>query len=285
MLTHNIDIADKLVNGSIGTIKKLHFNPDYPLLGVIFLKLDDPKAGNKLKDSRYRGELKECVPISPIVTPFSYTKGKTVLTVQRKQFPGILCHAMTIHKSQGSTLEYMRGDLDRISYKKKLSGKACKTIPVNQGLVYTMLSRAKSRDKIQVLNFEPELIRVNENALVEMNRMRDESTFSWKHPLMEMTGSKMCLFNIRSWHAHIEHFLSDKVYTKCGNVFCFTETHVNDRPLNHIDKYEVGWNDIHKRTEHGLDICYKSNKVKIIQEFQTITALEILPILMEVENE
>ena len=104
MLTDNISVADRLINGSIGTIRYLHFNPNYPLLGEIYVKFDDPKAGNSLKDNRLRGELKECVPIRAIVKTFPFTKGKTNVTVQRKQFPGILGHAITVHKSQGSTL-------------------------------------------------------------------------------------------------------------------------------------------------------------------------------------
>ena len=46
MLTDNINLANKLINGSIGTIKKLHFNPNYPLHGIIYVKFDNPNAEN-----------------------------------------------------------------------------------------------------------------------------------------------------------------------------------------------------------------------------------------------
>ena len=254
------------------------------LLGKIYVKFDDPKAGNDYKDRRLRGELKECVPISATSKSFPFTKGKTTITAQRKQFPAILGHAITVHKSQGSTLEYMKGDLDRTTGKQSQTGKEYK-VPICQGQLYTLLSRAKSRDKLQLLKFEPGHIKVNVPALEEMDRMREESVFSWQHPLMEMNGSKMCLFNIVSWNAHIEHFLTDKVYSKCCSLFCLTETHVNDGCLNHMEKYEEDWTDIHKRTDHGLAICYNASKVAIIQEFQTTNVLEILPVLIEIENE
>ena len=111
-----------------------------------------------------------------------------MINVQRKQYPGILGHAITVHKSQGSTLEYMKGDLDRTTqnksaYKKKSAYK----IPICQGQLYTLLSRAKCRDKVQLLNFEPDHIKVNKPALEEMNRMRNDSIFPWEHPLMKMT--------------------------------------------------------------------------------------------------
>ena len=82
------------------------------------MKFDDPKAGNSFKNRRLCGELKECVPISATSKSFPFTKGKTTITAQRKQFPVILGHAITVHKSQGSTLEYMKGDLDRRTEKK-----------------------------------------------------------------------------------------------------------------------------------------------------------------------
>ena len=35
-----------------------------PLCSTIYVKFDDSKAGNPLKDRRLPGELKECVPIT-----------------------------------------------------------------------------------------------------------------------------------------------------------------------------------------------------------------------------
>ena len=43
----------------------------------------------------------------------------------------------------------------------------------------TLLSHTKSRDKVLLLNFDPEHIKVNESALKEMVRMRQKSVFSW----------------------------------------------------------------------------------------------------------
>ena len=44
---------------------------------------------------------------------------------------------------------------------------------------YTLLSRAKNHDKILLLNFDPEYIKVNESGLKEMVEIRQESVFSW----------------------------------------------------------------------------------------------------------
>jgi len=128
---------------------------------------------------------------------------------------------------------------------------------------------------------------VNLSALEEMNRMRKDALFEWIHPLIEMTGSNICLFNIRSWNAHIEHFLSDKIYLDYCDIFCFTETHLNavDSRRFGINQYAQGWCDVHKNTDHGLSICYNSNKVKVIEEFQIESSLEMLPVLIEARGE
>ena len=81
------------------------------------------------------------------------------------------------------------------------------------GQFYTLLSYAKSRDKVLLLNFVPEDIKVNELDLDEMVWMRNTSIFSWQHPLIKMNGISMCLFNRRSWNVYLEHFISDKIYS------------------------------------------------------------------------
>ena len=99
MLTDNISVSDRLINGSIGTVKHLH-KRSKPLCSTIYVKFDDPKAGNSMKDRRLRGELKECVPITATAKRFPLKKGKSTVIAERKQFPLILGHAITLHKSQ-----------------------------------------------------------------------------------------------------------------------------------------------------------------------------------------
>ena len=49
-------------------------------------------------------------------------------------------------------------------------------------------------------------------------------------------------------------------------------------------QYVEGWTDIHKKTDHGLAICYNASKVSIIHEFQTSNSLKILAVLIEIEK-
>ena len=122
MLTDNISVSDRLINRSIGTVKHLD-RRSKPLCSTIYVKFDDPKAGNSMKDRRLRGELNECVPITARAKKFPLKKGKSTVIAERKQFPLILGHAITAHKSQGSTLAYMQGDLNRSAGKKTVTGR------------------------------------------------------------------------------------------------------------------------------------------------------------------
>ena len=61
--------------------------------------------------------LNECVPVVARTKRFPLRKGKSTVIAERKQFPLILDHVITVHKSQGSTLAYMQGDLSKTARK------------------------------------------------------------------------------------------------------------------------------------------------------------------------
>ena len=142
MLTSNVDITDKLVNGFM-CLHRVRNNKNAQ--GTVYVKFDNPHAGDKRKDRRLEmidPALKGVVPITPLVKEFNYKKKK----LSRTQFPLILAHGMTIHKSQGGTYDYFELNLDR----------TCKTpnykAPVQRGLVYTGLSRGQDSNHINLTN-------------------------------------------------------------------------------------------------------------------------------------
>ena len=139
-----------------------------------------------------------------------------------------------VHKSHGITLTYMQEDLNWFAGKKIATGENCQQ-PISQCQFYILLSCAKSRDKVLLLNFEPEDIKVNESVLEEMVQVGNESLFSWQHPLIEVNDISMCLFNIRSSNCNLEHFLNDKIFSTYSSYFCFTGLNVNVSPAKHID--------------------------------------------------
>ena len=230
---------------------------------------------------RLCGELKNCVPIN--VTTKQFPNGRNSdIWVERKQFPLVLAHALTIHKSQGSTYTYMTGDMDHTIR----SGKG--TCPIISGMFYTLLSRAKTSDKVKILNFNIDCIKVSEIVKKEMERLRSDRILSWKHPLLSMGNvESICLLNIVSWNLHIPHIVSDKCYMSNANVFCFTETHTsNNGQVKKIEDYAPTWRSIHHpHSQHGLAICYNSDKVVVVKEFHPINEIQMLPALLMIGNE
>ena len=284
MLTVNLDIGDHLINGSIGTAIKIHRRPDSTNpSGIIFIKFDDPIAGNKIKSNRLIPELKDCVPIEKATKEYKVSKGRnTTLKGEREQFPLIPAHAMTIHKSQGCTIEYMTGDMDR----------SCKTpnykSKIEPGMFYTLLSRATASNRVRILNFEEGVIKCNEKAKTEMQRLRTNSILSCNHPIHNLTGNKVCLHNIRKWNKHINNFLSNRTYIQNSIIFCFTETYTTKDNFHDIKHYHHGtWESEHKHTTHGLAFCYDSSKVEITRKDFDILfpELEIFPLTVKIENE
>ena len=77
MLTDNINMFDKLINGSVGTVKHLDIRSN-SLCSTIYVKFDDPKAENSMKDRRLRNESKECVPVTARTKKFPLKRTKSL---------------------------------------------------------------------------------------------------------------------------------------------------------------------------------------------------------------
>ncbi|HAO14922.1 MAG TPA: hypothetical protein DDE71_05115, partial [Tenacibaculum sp.] len=261
MLTVNLDVEDKLINGSLGTIMHLQISDQYPLNGIIFIKFDDPNAGNSLKNNRLPEHLRDCVPIKSKALEFDFRpKSGRYVSMVRRQYPGILAHAITIHKSQGSTYEYMVADMNNnVEGKKGKSG-------VKMGQAYTALSRCKTLEGLALRNFDMSKVKVNKPALKEMERLRNHGKLQFVHPLQEGNGNSFSLLNIRSWALHIDHFLLDPNFLQKCFIFCFTETHEVESRRD-INCFNGDWTAIHKATAHGLAFCYNQHKITILQEY------------------
>ena len=230
----------------------------------------------------------ECLPITTRAKRFPLKKGKSTVIAERKQFPLIFGLAITVHKSQGSTLAYSQDDLNRSTGKKTATGNNNYYYywqPISQGQFYTLLFRTKSRDQLLLLNFEPEDIKVNESALDEMVRMRNESLFSWQHPLIELN----VYLYVPIWYKVMEWsfrtFPQWQIYSIYSSLFCFAEININDSPVKHVDEILNDRKDIHKNTHHGLVLCYKVSKVNIIEVIEITSVLELWPIVPEIEKE
>ena len=148
-----------------------------------------------------------------------------------------------------------------------------------------MLSRGKDRKNIKLSNFAEECITANKQAVIEMERLRNESVLDYPHPLKKMTSTTISYVNIVKWTTHIEHFLSDTAHFQFSSLFCFTETNITNEQFDGIKSYLPEWDDIHDSLGHGLAICYNTTKVEVLKEYHYTGVLEILPVLLRVKNE
>ena len=80
MLTDNISVSGRLINASIGTVKYLD-RRSKPLCSTIYVKFDNPKAGNPMKDRRLRVELKESALSTARAKRFPLKKGRSTVIV------------------------------------------------------------------------------------------------------------------------------------------------------------------------------------------------------------
>ncbi|XP_067207919.1 uncharacterized protein [Linepithema humile] len=78
--------------------------------------------------------------------------------VIRKQFPLCLSYGITVHKSQGLSLQNAIIDIGNSVF--------------SHGQVYVALSRVTSSDGLHLINFDPSSIEASEEAIVEYNRLK-----------------------------------------------------------------------------------------------------------------
>ena len=96
------------------------------------------------------------------------------------------------------------------------------------------------------------------------------------HPALCLTGSIVALLNIRSWNLHLPHFISDHVHLNHCDIFCFTETHLKQKPTHDVSDFSENWASVFKHTEHGLALTYNAEHVELVKEFKMTENIEIM---------
>jgi ATP-dependent exoDNAse (exonuclease V) alpha subunit len=138
MLIRNTSMTDGLVNGSIGTLRKLK----WPLLRDEPLEDGDiPEEIQVDFDNGLGGKKKDAnglVILNPI--PVEYVGNRNTL-ISRRMLPIVLCWAVNFHKAQGSTLTRAC-----ISISSKIFAKA---------MAYVALSRVKTLEGLCLLELAP----------------------------------------------------------------------------------------------------------------------------------
>ena len=191
MLTTNIDIADRLIHGQMGTIIKINMNRNKKKTSIIYIKFDDSLVRKALIDKCNKQN--RLVPIEPILARFRIRPGKpSSPEIQQMQFPITLAWACTVHKVQGLTLD-----------KTIISFELVKQRFFNYGQIYVAISRSTTLQGIHILGqIEHRHVRTNPKVYEEYRRLRSTSALEPPVQIAFDRQMSITLLNVRSLKKH-----------------------------------------------------------------------------------
>ena len=231
MLTSNVDIEDRLINGQIGTIKK--FNVINGKVGSIFVKFDDETAGLKQRgNNRFNANY---VSIERTESKFNITKKKSSGVVTRTQFPLVLAYACTVHKVQGLTL-----------HKIVVSFQLERQRNFNSGQIYVALSRATSLNGLFLTgNYSASAITASGTVHKEYQRLRSSENLLKPLESFSVFDSTLniTLLNIRSLLKHAGELKHHKEIIS-NDVLLLTETQIGQQYNIHVEDIKQNLNDL-----------------------------------------
>lgn len=137
MFLRNIDVTNGLVNGAIGHVTGIINGEDMKIERIVV------KFGTKLHE------------LERVTGKFEVFSGAYIF---RKQFPITIAYGITIHKSQGMSLDNCIVDVGNTVF-------LC-------GQTYVALSRVTSLDGLYLINFDPSNIKAQTTAVKEYNNLR-----------------------------------------------------------------------------------------------------------------
>ncbi|GFT03067.1 uvrD_C_2 domain-containing protein [Trichonephila clavipes] len=115
MITNNIDVADGLLNGTVGKLCYVDRDENHDIIRIWmkFPKICARKRATKSRNISIRINLDDdAVPITPQTSSIPLNNNKTIIA-KRKHFPLISALAMTIHNSPGGTYDAIVYEYDR----------------------------------------------------------------------------------------------------------------------------------------------------------------------------
>lgn len=131
MLTENVWQSNGLYNGALGTVRGLvfHTNVSPPSLpACVLVEFDEYDGPSAVTNSE-----RPIIPIVPETAPFDPESGSSGT---RSQFPLVLGWAMTIHKSQGLTLDKVVLGIGSIEIAVGLTYVGCSRVRSCQNLTF-----------------------------------------------------------------------------------------------------------------------------------------------------
>ena len=277
MLTMNVDLQDRLINGQLVTVKHIAVN-DQRSISKIYIKYDDNKVG--LNEISMDSQARDCgwVPIEraeanirvraskdspPVITTSQFPltlacDSPPVITTS--QFPLTLAWGCTVQKVQGLTLEKVVISFDLV-----------KQQIFNYGQMYVALSRVTSIDNLYLIgSFTLSVIKADPRAIHEYQRLRNERQLSTL-TTSSTSGNylKIALLNNRSQNKHDADISKDNRLPQAA-ILCLIETPVMPEQdiigTNCLDQFHFYHNKLTDKFESLLFAC--TNSVDAVSHHQ-----------------
>ena len=144
MLCVNLNTSVGLVNGSVGTVRRVYTRDDVP--EVVVIEFDDAlRLPDELSDA-LRARFDPLFEFRHVPIPIVRLKRKSCdRPTVRTGFPLVEAHAITVHKAQGLTLSSANIDLG--------------TKEFSAGLTYVAMSRVRHIEDVRLTRTDDESLR------------------------------------------------------------------------------------------------------------------------------
>ena len=165
MLTTNLNIEDRLINGQMGKVTYVQFNQLSGNPQIICVKFDDSNAGKETirKSADPYATENNVVPLVSVISKIKVKDNRSSSPeIKRTQFPLTLACSCTIHKVQSLTLSKVLFSFELFNQRQ-----------FNYGQVYVALSRVKSLEQLFIVGeLDCSHIRADSRVHAEYDRLR-----------------------------------------------------------------------------------------------------------------
>ena len=247
-------------------------------MNIILVKFDNDKIGYGAKiQSKYKHIDTDSVPIQNIQVSSSVSKDH--IRVSWTQFPLFLCWAVTIHKCQGMTLPEVVVDMSPNKGR------------FDEGQAYVAFSWVTSLEKLHIVNYSHDQIRVPKNGEEEIHSNGRQVLPKLPKPMISTVDKNS---NLVLAHLNVSGIYCKLLDIQCDetlwfvDIMCFNETHlcshnaISPEMLGLTEDFEIIRKD---RNQHGggvmVIVCKSLNPRHLV----IIGNMEVVVIQITVSTE